>query len=123
MNCTVILASIGAIAEGYVFSSHIRATALKVNKTENFSVDLTKASSLHLVEPQWNPMTEAQALDRVHRIGQCRSVTITRYIVKDSIEEVRHYFFVLIAAITIFVPAFVLIFFLFSMFKGFNKPS
>ena len=42
-----------------------------------------------MVEPQWNPMVEAQALDRVHRIGQDRNVTITRYIVKDSIELVR----------------------------------
>lgn len=36
-------------------------------------------------------MVEAQALDRVHRIGQHRDVTITRYIVKDSIELVRSY--------------------------------
>ncbi|KAJ5192176.1 Helicase C-terminal [Penicillium cf. viridicatum] len=62
---TVMLASIGSVAEG---------------------VDLTAASCIHMVEPQWNPMVEAQALDRVHRIGQDRNVTITRYIVKDSIE-------------------------------------
>lgn len=42
-----------------------------------------------MVEPQWNPMVEAQALDRVHRIGQVRDVTVTRYIVKNSIELVR----------------------------------
>lgn len=53
-----------------------------------FSVDLTSASSVHLVEPQWNPMVEAQAVDRVHRIGQNRNVTITRYVVKESIENV-----------------------------------
>ena len=33
-------------------------------------------------------MLEEQALDRVHRIGQTKPVTIIRYIVKDSIEEV-----------------------------------
>ncbi|KAJ5826599.1 Helicase C-terminal [Penicillium robsamsonii] len=64
-SCTVMLASIGSVAEG---------------------VDLTAASCVHMIEPQWNPMVEAQALDRVHRIGQVRDVTVTRYIVKDSIE-------------------------------------
>lgn len=34
-------------------------------------------------------MAEAQAVNRVHRIGQVRPVTITRYIVPESIETVR----------------------------------
>lgn len=33
-------------------------------------------------------MAEAQAVDRVHRIGQTREVQVIRYCVKDSIEEV-----------------------------------
>jgi len=33
-------------------------------------------------------MAEAQAVDRVHRIGQQREVLITRYLIKDSIEFV-----------------------------------
>ena len=40
------------------------------------------------MEPQWNPMIEEQALDRIHRIGQKKPVTTIRYIVKDSFEEV-----------------------------------
>jgi SNF2 family DNA or RNA helicase len=46
------------------------------------------ANHVHLIEPHWNPMAEAQAVDRVHRIGQTRDVVITRYIVDDSIESV-----------------------------------
>lgn len=34
-------------------------------------------------------MAEEQALDRVHRIGQKKPVIATRYIVNDSVEEVR----------------------------------
>ena len=34
-------------------------------------------------------MAEEQALDRVHRIGQTQPVVATRYIVRDSVEEVR----------------------------------
>jgi len=33
-------------------------------------------------------MAEQQALDRIHRMGQDKDVITTRYIVKNSIEEV-----------------------------------
>ncbi|GIJ99468.1 hypothetical protein Aspvir_001600 [Aspergillus viridinutans] len=65
-NCTVMLASIGSAGEG---------------------VDLTAANYVHLLEPHWNPMAEAQAVDRVHRIGQSREVVITRYLIANSIED------------------------------------
>ena len=57
--------------------------------TDVHSLDLTTASRVHLLEPQWSPMAEEQAIDRVHRMGQRREVVATRYIVKDSIEEVE----------------------------------
>jgi SWI/SNF-related matrix-associated actin-dependent regulator of chromatin subfamily A3 len=34
-------------------------------------------------------MVELQALERVHRLGQTRDVVITRYIMRDSFENVR----------------------------------
>ena len=51
-------------------------------------LDLTAASRVHLLEPQWNPAIEDQALARVHRMGQQRPVVAIRYMMKDSIEEV-----------------------------------
>ena len=39
------------------------------------------------MEPQWNPMLEDQALDRVYRIGQKKEVTTTRYIVANTLEQ------------------------------------
>jgi SNF2 family DNA or RNA helicase len=33
-------------------------------------------------------MAEAQAIDRIHRIGQKKNVEVVRYIVSDSIENV-----------------------------------
>lgn len=42
---------------------------------------------IHLLEPWWNPAAEAQAMDRVHRLGQRRTVNVWRYICADSIEE------------------------------------
>jgi hypothetical protein len=34
-------------------------------------------------------MSEDQALDRIHRIGQTKEITTVRYIMKGSFEEVR----------------------------------
>ncbi|KAF2833695.1 hypothetical protein CC86DRAFT_461991 [Ophiobolus disseminans] len=50
-------------------------------------LDLTAASRVHLLEPQWNPSLEDQALARVHRLGQTRPVTTIRYIMENSFEE------------------------------------
>ena len=54
----------------------------------DLSLDLTAASTVHLLEPQWNPSLEDQALARVHRLGQTRPVTTIRYVMEDSFEEV-----------------------------------
>lgn len=50
-------------------------------------LDLTAANHAFLLEPQWNPMLEEQALARVHRIGQTRPVRLVRLIMKDTWEE------------------------------------
>ena len=36
---------------------------------------------------RWNPSTEDQAIDRVHRLGQVRSVEVYRLLVRDTVEE------------------------------------
>ncbi|KAL7267230.1 hypothetical protein RUND412_010190 [Rhizina undulata] len=54
-------------------------------------LDLTVASRVYLLEPQWNPMIDAQAFDRVIRIGQTKKVTTTRYIIKNTYEEVCNF--------------------------------
>lgn len=50
-------------------------------------LNLTTASMVYVMEPQFNPAAEAQAVDRVHRLGQTREVFITRFIMHDSFEE------------------------------------
>lgn len=51
-------------------------------------LNLTPGTHVHLVEPQWNPMVEAQAAARVDRLDQQKDVVIQRYIVEKSIEKV-----------------------------------
>lgn len=50
-------------------------------------LDLTAASRAYIMEPQWNPMSESQALDRIHRLGQKNEVKTTRYVMTGSWEE------------------------------------
>lgn len=50
-------------------------------------LNLTMCSRVFVCEPSWNPSIEAQAMDRVHRIGQTRDVLATRYVVEGSIEQ------------------------------------
>ena len=39
------------------------------------------------MEPSFNPALEAQAIGRIHRLGQKRNVEIVRLVVKNSFEE------------------------------------
>ncbi len=50
-------------------------------------LDLTAASRAYILEPQWNPMSESQAMDRIHRLGQKNDVKIIRYIMNRTWEE------------------------------------
>ncbi|KAF2194246.1 hypothetical protein K469DRAFT_549083 [Zopfia rhizophila CBS 207.26] len=50
-------------------------------------LNLTTANKVYVMEPQFNPAAEAQAVDRVHRLGQKREVTIMRFIMNGSFEE------------------------------------
>lgn len=50
--------------------------------------DLSVASRVHLLEPQWNPSVERQAIGRVVRMGQRHTVTVLRYFVENTVEEV-----------------------------------
>ncbi|KAM3420737.1 hypothetical protein BST61_g3986 [Cercospora zeina] len=55
--------------------------------TGGLGLTINAASRVHLLEPQWNPFVEDQAIGRVVRLGQEKPVTVIRYIVKDSVER------------------------------------
>ncbi|MBN2551769.1 MAG: DEAD/DEAH box helicase [Spirochaetales bacterium] len=56
-------------------------------KAGGLGLNLTAAEYVFLLDPWWNPASEAQAIDRTHRIGQDRKVFAYRLIVKDTVEE------------------------------------
>ncbi|KAJ5214568.1 hypothetical protein N7449_001737, partial [Penicillium cf. viridicatum] len=49
-------------------------------------LNLTTSSRIYLLEPQWNPSIEAQAIGRALRLGQVSNVTIVRYIMEGTVE-------------------------------------
>ncbi|CAK9005803.1 unnamed protein product [Durusdinium trenchii] len=48
---------------------------------------VTGANRVILVDPAWNPSADAQAIDRVHRIGQKQEVVVYRLIGSGAIED------------------------------------
>jgi SNF2 family DNA or RNA helicase len=56
-------------------------------KAGGVGINLTAAEYVFLLDPWWNPATEAQAIDRAHRIGQAKTVFAYRLLARGTIEE------------------------------------
>ncbi len=64
------------------------AAAMLVSlKAAGTGITLHAADYVFLLDPWWNPAVEAQAVDRVHRIGQTNTVFVYRMITAGTIEE------------------------------------
>ncbi|CAO2655269.1 Nn.00g103330.m01.CDS01 [Neocucurbitaria sp. VM-36] len=63
----------------YVLLLSLRAGGVGLN--------LTCANKVFMMDPWWSFAVEAQAIDRVHRMGQEREVKVIRFVVEGSIEE------------------------------------
>ena len=63
----------------FVFLLSTRAGGLGIN--------LTAADTVIFYDSDWNPTVDQQAMDRAHRLGQTRQVTVYRLITRGSIEE------------------------------------
>ncbi|KAG7143688.1 DNA repair protein RAD5 like [Verticillium longisporum] len=50
-------------------------------------LNLTTAKRVYMMDPWWSFAIEAQAIDRVHRMGQEDEVKVYRFIVEQSVEE------------------------------------
>lgn len=56
-------------------------------KAGGVALNLTAASHCFLMDPWWNPASEWQALDRIHRLGQYKPMRAVRFIIAGSVEE------------------------------------
>lgn len=52
-----------------------------------YGLNLTCASQCVILDPFWNPFIEAQAIDRIHRIGQSKEVLVHRIVIAGTVED------------------------------------
>ena len=63
----------------FIFLLSTRAGGLGIN--------LTSADTVIFYDSDWNPTIDSQAMDRAHRLGQTKQVTVYRLITRSTIEE------------------------------------
>ncbi|MGI6525181.1 MAG: SNF2-related protein [Bdellovibrionota bacterium] len=56
-------------------------------KAGGTGLNLTAADTVIIYDPWWNPAVESQAVDRAHRIGQTKKVSVYRLVTEDSVEQ------------------------------------
>ncbi|XP_021841929.1 helicase-like transcription factor CHR28 isoform X2 [Spinacia oleracea] len=70
------------------FNSDPEVTVMLMSlKAGNLGLNMVAACHVILLDLWWNPSTEDQAIDRAHRIGQTRPVTVSRITIKDTVED------------------------------------
>ena len=70
------------------FKQSNKFTVLLISlKAGGVGLNLTSAKRVFMMDPWWSFAIEAQAIDRVHRMGQEDEVKVYRFIVKNSVEE------------------------------------
>ena len=63
----------------FVFLLSTRAGGLGIN--------LTAADTVIFYDSDWNPTVDQQAMDRAHRVGQTKQVTVYRMVTTNAVEE------------------------------------
>lgn len=78
------------ILDDFAKDPHFRVLIMTTG-TGAVGLNLATANRVFIVEPQWNPSVENQAIARALRLGQEQSVQVTRYMVNRTIEQVSFY--------------------------------
>ncbi|KAI1828203.1 DNA repair protein rad-5, partial [Xylaria intraflava] len=70
------------------FAESDKFTVLLISlRAGGVGLNLTQANRVYMMDPWWSFAVEAQAIDRVHRMGQDAEVKVYRFICRDSVEE------------------------------------
>ncbi|CAE1322968.1 INO80 [Acanthosepion pharaonis] len=65
----------------------IQASSHACTRAGGLGINLTAADTVIFYDSDWNPTVDQQAMDRAHRLGQTKQVTVYRLICKGTIEE------------------------------------
>lgn len=70
------------------FQESVGGAAMLISlRAGGVGITLHAADYVFLMDPWWNPAVEAQAIDRVHRLGQENPVFVYRMVTEGTIEE------------------------------------
>ncbi|RYO88381.1 hypothetical protein DL766_003060 [Monosporascus sp. MC13-8B] len=75
-----------SILDRFTADGRVKVLLMSI-QTGAVGLNLTAAINVHIVEPQWNPSTEQQAIARAVCMGQTRVVMVFRYVTKGTVEE------------------------------------
>lgn len=56
-------------------------------KAVGVGINLTAADTVIFFDSDWNPTNDQQAMDRAHRLGQTKQVTVYRLLTQGTVEE------------------------------------
>lgn len=68
-------------------SNPLKTVCLVSLRAGAYGLNLTCASQCIILDPFWNPFVEAQAIDRIHRIGQLKPVKVHRIMIEGTVED------------------------------------
>lgn len=69
------------------FTSNPNAKVFLLSMRNGAGLNLTVADHCFLMDVAANSAIEEQSIDRIHRIGQTRPVTVKRFVIEDTVEE------------------------------------
>ena len=79
------LARLDAVAS-FNQNSDIRVMLLSL-RAGGLGLNLTVANHVVLTDMHWNPMLEAQAVDRIYRVGQSKPSFVHTFVAKNTMDE------------------------------------
>lgn len=56
-------------------------------RSGGIGINLHAANTVIIYDSDWNPQVDLQAIDRAHRIGQTKEVTVYRFVTEGTVEE------------------------------------
>merc|ERR1712173_194071 len=87
INGQIQVKSRGAIVEDFNREGAGAQVMLLSLAAGGVGLNLVGANHLFLLDMHWNPQLEAQACDRIYRVGQTKEVTIHRFLCEDTVES------------------------------------
>ncbi|KAG9441122.1 hypothetical protein H6P81_016976 [Aristolochia fimbriata] len=86
LDGTMTLASRDKAVKDFTTNPEVTVMIMSL-KAGNLGLNMVAANHVIILDLWWNPTTEDQAVDRAHRIGQTRHVTVSRLTIENTVED------------------------------------